>query len=273
MEIGKVYCKDVIEFGLGLPKDTFDLIVTSPPYAQKREGIYQGVDVKDYAQWLLKVSIVMMGRLKPTGSFVLNIKEGVVKGKRETHVLEYLLEMAKRGWWAETFIWSKTNPMPCGNKKRLKDGFEYCYQFTKTNDYQFFPENVLVPANPKWLADNLKRKNKGNHFVNNGSGMNMKIRTVDPMVRPSNVIVLPTNTTNTKHPATFPIGLPKFFINLMTKEGDLVLDPFCGSGQTLLACMDTNRHWVGNDFKQEYVDLTMERINKRRDNEEMAFIL
>ena len=122
--------------------------------------------------------------LKPSGSFILNIKEGTKDGKKETYVLEYLLKMAKMGWWTETFVWQKLNPFPTSNKKRLKDGFEYCYQFTKTNDYKFFPNNVLVPANEKWLKDNLRRKNKGEHLVTNGSGMNMSIRTTNEMVRP-----------------------------------------------------------------------------------------
>jgi DNA modification methylase len=156
----------------------------------------------------------------------------------------------------------KTNAYPSGSKKRLKDGFEYCYQFTKTNGYKFFPNNVLVPANPKWVKNNLKRKNKGTHNVNNGSGMNMAVRTVSEFARPSNVITLATNTTNVSHPATFPIGLPDFFIKLMTEENDIVFDPFMGSGTTALACLQNNRSFFGIDNKQEYVDLANRRIEK-----------
>lgn len=160
----------------------------------------------------------------------------------------------------------KTNAFPTGNKKRLKDGFEYCYQFTKSKHYKFFPENCLIPANEKWLKDNLKRKNKGEHFVNNGSNMNMAIRTVSSMVRPSNVITLPTNTRNTGHPATFHPDLPKFFINLMTEKGDLVFDPFLGSGTTVLASIVAERKWLGVDREQSYIDMTMRGVKKFENN-------
>lgn len=260
--LGKVFCQDVSSFFYFIPDSSINLVVTSPPYSEKRVNVYGGIKEEEYSQWLLGVSKEVMRVLKPSGSFVLNIKEGIVKGKKQIYVLEYLLEMAKLGWWAETFIWVKTNPFPTGNKRRLKDGFEYCYQFTKSNEYKFFPKNCLVPANPKWLKDNLKRKNKGEHFVKNNSGMNMSIRTVDSMVRPSNVITLSTNSTNTDHPATFPVGLPKFFISLMTEEGDIVCDPFVGSGTTIQACLESNRKWVANDREQAYVDMTLERIKK-----------
>lgn len=61
----------------------------------------------------------------------------------------------------------------------------------------------------------------------------MKNRYVSDMVRPSNVITLPTDTTNHKHPATYPIALPTFFIKLLSDENDVIYDPFCGSGTAL----------------------------------------
>lgn len=262
IEINKIICADSLEHTKFLPSNLFDLVIFSPPYANKRYKEYSSVEPEEYPDWLYNFSVELMRVLKDSGSFVLNIKEGTLNGKKQSYVLEYLLKMSKAGWWTETFIWNKTNAYPSGSKKRLKDGFEYCYHFTKTNEYKFFPNNVLVPANPKWIKDNLKRKNKGTHNVNNGSGMNMAVRTVSEMARPSNVITLATNTTNVSHPATFPIGLPDFFIRLMTEENDIVFDPFMGSGTTALACMKNNRNFFGIDNKQEYVNLANGRIDK-----------
>jgi site-specific DNA-methyltransferase (adenine-specific) len=262
MEINNIILGDTGEVIKTIQDNTIDLIITSPPYAQKRKDTYGGISADIYATWLFDLSVEFMRVLKPSGSFVLNIKEGTKKGKKEIYVLEYLLKMAKKNWWTETFVWEKTNPFPTGNKKRLKDGFEYCYQFTKTNDYKFFPENCLVPANEKWLKDNLRRKNKGEHLVTNGSGMNMSIRTTNEMVRPSNVLRLASSALNIKHSAMFPIGLPKFFINLMTEKGDIVLDTFMGSGTTALASIEEGRNWIGIEKEKQYVDVSNERIAK-----------
>lgn len=257
----RIYLGDTRDLIKNVPSNSVDLIITSPPYAKRRENSFgHEMTYDEYVEWLYELSKDFIRVLKKTGSFVLNIKEGITKGTKETHVLKYLLKMAEDGYWNDTYIWTKTNPYPTGNKKRLKDGFEYCYHFTKGNKYKFFPKNCLVPANQKWLKDNLRRKNKGKHDVKNDSGLNMSIRTCNNMVRPSNVISLPTNTTNTKHPATFHIGLPQFFIKLMTNKGDLVLDPFIGSGTTAMACLEEGRNFLGFDSSQEYVDMAIERV-------------
>lgn len=81
-------------------------------------------------------------------------------------------------------------------------------------------------------------------------------------MRPSNVITLPGSCLNIAHPAVFPIGLPEFFIKLMTNEGDVVVDPFLGSGTTALAAMKLGRQFVGVEQNEEYVRLAEERIAK-----------
>jgi DNA modification methylase len=62
------------------------------------------------------------------------------------------------------------------------------------------------------------------------------------------------------HPAMYPRGIPEFLIRTFTKEGDIVLDPFAGSGQTCLAAIDLKRQYIGFDCMEEYVKLTQERI-------------
>lgn len=238
----------------------FDLIVTSPPYADKRKKQYGGIPPDDYADWLFDRSLIMMDCLSDTGSLVVNIKEGAVGGLRQRYVTDYLVRMSETFRWVETFIWVKTNPYPTGNPRRLKDGFEYCFQFCKTKDYKFFPNQCLVPADPKSVAANKRRKNKGAYEPNNGSGLGMSKRITSDMARPSNVLVTPCHTTNTAHCAPFPLALPEFFINLMTEEGDWVLDPFLGSGTTVEAAVRLNRNAVGIEKMEEYHKLSVERL-------------
>lgn len=91
-----------------LPDNSVDLIVTSPPYADQRKSTYGGIHPDKYVEWFLPISEQLLRVLKPTGTFVLNIKEKVVKGERSTYVLELIIEMRKQGWlWTEEFIWHK----------------------------------------------------------------------------------------------------------------------------------------------------------------------
>jgi site-specific DNA-methyltransferase (adenine-specific) len=85
-------------------------------------------------------------------------------------------------------------------------------------------------------------------------------RIVGELVRPSNVITMPASSLNIKHPAVYPIGLPDFFIRLMTQVGDVVVDSFLGSGTTALAAMQLGRRYVGIERDEEYVRLAESRI-------------
>ena len=103
-------CADVLR---DYPDDFFDLIVTSPPYADCREKTYGGIKPGAYVQWFLPKSEQFFRVLKPTGTFILNIKEKVVQGERHTYVIELILALRKQGWlWTEEFIWHKKKLSP-----------------------------------------------------------------------------------------------------------------------------------------------------------------
>lgn len=80
------------------------------------------------------------------------------------------------------------------------------------------------------------------------------------MVYPSNVLILATETQNRGHSAVFPERLPEFFIKLFTLPGDLVLDPFAGSGTVGAVCKRLGRRFLGMEIQQQYVDLARNRI-------------
>lgn len=260
LKLNTIVHSDCIEYMKSLPDSCIDLVVTSPPYAEQRSKTYGGINEKDYPEWMQCVGREIYRVLKPTGSFVLNIKENVNNGTRSTYVLKTVLLLSEIFNWSDTFIWNKTNPFPTGSQKRLKDGFEYCYFFTKTKQYKFYPNNVLVKSQSKWLESEKRRSNKGSHNVTNGSGMNMGRRYATEMVRPSNVLSLAIDSTNHKHPATFPITLPSFFIKLLTDKDDVVYDPFSGSGTTLLAAKQLERNYIGTELMEEYVSIINDRM-------------
>jgi site-specific DNA-methyltransferase (adenine-specific) len=83
-------------------------------------------------------------------------------------------------------------------------------------------------------------------------------------VYPTNVLHMATECSNRNHSATFPIALPDWFIRLFTQEGDVVLDPFMGSGTTALACLNSGRHFVGIELQEKYYKEGLEAIKNRQ---------
>lgn len=101
----EIYLGDSREVLKELPENCIDLIFTSPPYADQRKNTYGGIHPDRYVEWFLPITAQLLRVLKPTGTFILNIKEKVVNGQRSTYVLELILEMKKQGWlWTEAII-------------------------------------------------------------------------------------------------------------------------------------------------------------------------
>jgi len=186
-------------------------------------------------------------------------------------VIHFVEELGLR--LVDEFIWNKTNPFPTGVKTRLKDGFERIYHFTKTKKHNFYPENVLVKSTSKWHESEKRRKNKGEHNVTNGSGMNMGKRICNDMVRPSNVITGTTSNIHIAHPAVYPTYFAEFFVKVGSSENMTVGDMFMGSGTTALACMNTNRNFIGIELEEEYYEIAKKRVEEKRkekDNEQQT---
>lgn len=243
-----------------LPDNCVDCVVTSPPYAKQRE--YTGYAADDFDKFLLPIMSEVLRVLKPTGSAFVNIKEHCHDGQRSLYVYKLIIALTENRWrFVDEFVWQKTNPFPTGSKRRLKDGWERVYHLTKSKDYRFYPDSVLIKSESKWLDSEKRRKNKGDHNTNNGSGMNMSKRVVTDMVRPSNVLVGSTSNINIAHPAVFPEYLPEFFIKLSTTGGDVVLDPFAGSGTTGVVCSKIGRSFIGIDNHLPFIELARSRLN------------
>lgn len=255
-------CLDVLR---QYPDASFDLIVTSPPYADQRATTYGGIHPDNYVEWFLPRSAEFLRVLKPEGSFVLNIKEKAVNGERHTYVLELIIALRKQGWlWTEEYIWHKKNCYPGKWPNRFRDAWERCLHFTKQRKFKMNQDAVKVPMGD-WAQARLKSLGKndvvrydsqvGNAFSKNIA--NWQGRT---MAYPTNVLHLATECSNKKHSAAFPLTLPKWFIELFTDPGDTVLDPFVGSGTTVQAAVECGRVAVGIDLSPEFVNLTRQQL-------------
>lgn len=247
------------------PDNCIDLIFTSPPYADQRKKTYGGVKPSEYVSWFIPKAQEFLRVLKPTGTFVLNIKERVVNGERHTYVLRLILEMKKQGWlWTEEFVWHKKNSYPGKWPNRFRDGWERLLQFNKRRKFNMYQEAVMVPVGD-WAESRLANlsetdKTRDESKVDSGFGKNISNWLDREMVYPDNVLYMATECSNRNHSAAFPIDLPTWFIKLFTIEDDIVLDPFVGSGTTAAAAKELGRHYVGIDIKEEYCHLARERV-------------
>lgn len=255
-------CEDVLK---KIPDNSVDLIFTSPPYADQRKKTYGGIHPDDYVEWFLPKTEQMLRVLKPTGTFVLNIKEKVVDGERSTYVMELILAMRKQGWlWTEEFIWHKKNCYPGKWPNRFRDAWERLLQFNKNKKFNMYQEEVMVPMGD-WTKTRLKNlsetdKTRDESKVGSGFGKNISNWLERDKAYPTNVLHLATECNNKNHSAAFPEGLPEWFIKLFTRVGDIVMDPFMGSGTTNIVASRMFRNSIGIEIVKDYYEMVKSQI-------------
>ena len=257
-------CEEILK---DFPDDSIDLIFTSPPYANQRAKTYGGVKPEHYVDWFLPKANQFLRVLKPTGTFVLNIKERAINGERHTYVIELILELKKQGWlWTEEYIWHKKNSYPGKWPNRFRDSWERLLQFNKQRKFNMYQESVMVPVGSwaDYRLTNLSTTDKirDESKVGSGFGKNISNWVDRKKVYPTNVLHMATECSNQGHSAAFPLDLPNWFIRLFTKRNDLVLDPFIGSGTTALAAIELERRYIGIDIHEKYCKLAHERTSK-----------
>jgi len=248
-----------------LKSNSVDLIFTSPPYSDNRKKTYGGIPPNKYVAWFLPISKELLRLLKPSGTFILNIKERVINSERHTYVLELIMEMRKQGWlWTEEFIWHKKNCYPGKWPNRFRDAWERLLQFNKSKKFNIYQEAVMIPVGD-WAETRLRNisetdKIRDNAKNKSGFGKNVSHWLNRDKVYPTNVLHLATECGNKQHSAVFPLALPEWFIKLFTREGDTILDPFMGSGTTLVAAQRMSRNSIGIEILPSYYQMAKRRL-------------
>lgn len=249
------------------PEKHFGLIVTSPPYADARKKHYDSISTKEYPEFIRTFHEEFWRVLKDDGSFVLNIKDKVIKGVRDRYVWKTVMMLCDLGWHCiDDYLWIKPNAMPGYWPNRLRDEWEYCFHFTKQPKFKMYQNAVKRPIG-QWAPKRLEKLNgksaeRHNSENNSGFGRDLRNWVNKDLVLPGNTIPVPLVGKDMGHPAVFPVGLPEFFIKLFTKENDRVLDPFAGSGSTGIASIELNRNVVLIDNNTKYIEVMKSRLDK-----------
>lgn len=258
---------DSFELIKELPDNSIDLVVTSPPYA---DIVNYGKNIsikkpKEYCDWLLPLFNEIYRVLKPSGSFILNINDNCSNGLRNTFIYELIYRSQKESKlkFYDTYIWHKMNGIPNGGQKRFRNNTEFLFHFVKNQkELKFYMDRVL--KEPTDGSKNRYKYDMTNHgvIVDGERKQKIKIRPELGLVRPDNVFRFQTAAAardNTiRHPAPYHKDLPTYFINLLTDEGDTILDVFSGIGTTGLGC--NNRNYIGFELNEKYAEFSKKRL-------------
>jgi DNA modification methylase len=252
-----------------LPAGSVDLWFTSPPYADART--YSRVHPDSYVEWFLPFAKHMLAATKDTGWLVINIKNRVAssghfRGQRHPYVYQLVIALQQQGWrWVETYIWSKTNAVPGRFGPRTKDSFEYVYAFAKGLKPHFDLNAVRVPY--RTTADEIERRKLdklGRRNTEAGFGRDRTKTYLNGGADPGNVVSVPQTYNQHRgaggHTAAMPEGLAEFFIKSCSPSGGVVIDPFAGSGTTVVVARRQNRRAGGLEIHKTFVSAALERL-------------
>lgn len=246
-----IVCGDNVEVLSGLPDACIDLTVTSPPYDDLR--IYGGHswDFEATAAQLLRVT-------KPGGVLVWVVADKTVDGSESGTSMEQALHFKRIGWRLhDTMIWNKYLPGLYG--KRYTHAWEYMF--------------VLAKGEPKAWNPILRRNTTSGQrgaTCRNKDGAQLTGRTYvekDSESIEENVWRIPvgggrTSTDGSRHPAAFPETLASRHVVSWSNVGDVVLDPFAGSGTTIKAAHELNRRYLGIEINPDYVEIIKKRLEQ-----------
>lgn len=268
LPVNSIICGDCLEVVKNFPPSSVDLIITSPPYADRRKNTYGGVHPDKYVEWFIPRAEQFFRVLKPTGTFILNIKEKAVNGERHTYVIELILKMREQGWlWTEEFAWHKKNCYPGKWPNRFRDAWERCLQFNKRKKFNMYQDEVMIPVGD-WAKSRLRNlsdtdKERDESRVKSGFGKKISNWLKRDRVYPTNVLHLATECSNRNHSAVFPPSLPEWFIKLFTTKTDIVMDPFVGSGTSSIAAKKLGRKYIGIDINMDYCILAEKALKNQ----------
>jgi site-specific DNA-methyltransferase (adenine-specific) len=254
IDINKNYNESNLETMAKMPDCFVDLTVTSPPYDGLRTYNGYSFPFEDIAKELYRT-------IKPNGVLVWVVGDATIKGSETGTSFRQALYFKEIGFdLYDTMIYQKTGT-PYPQKWRYNQVFEYMFVFSKGKPKTFNPilkENKTKGA----VRHSRKFRNKNGDLIPAMNGKPIAEYGID-----NNIWVIKNGMNKStkdkvafQHPAIFPEELAERHIQSWTNEGDLVYDPFMGSGTTAKMSVKQNRNWIGSEMSKEYCDIITERL-------------
>ncbi|MCW5982455.1 MAG: ParB N-terminal domain-containing protein [Bryobacteraceae bacterium] len=253
-----------------------NVVITSPPYATQREydptSGFKPIRPEEYVAWYRSVAAMIESSLGADGSYFLNIKEHADEGQRNLYVKDLVIAHVRQWGWrfVDELCWRKTdNGVPGGWNNRFKNAWEPVFHLCRQSQIKFRPHAVghvsedcfeYSPDNPKstsgsgLLGTGARGEAAAKPGASDGDGRYRGI------ARPSNVIEAKTESSQGSHSAPFPRALVEFFVKAYSDPGDLIFDPFLGSGSAMAAAAVLDRAGCGVEISPAYCDVVLRRM-------------
>ena len=246
IEINKNYNESNLDTMKRMPNNFIDLTVTSPPYDNLRDYNGYSFDFESVAKELFRVT-------KQGGVVVWVVGDATIKGSETGTSFRQALFFKEVGFnLHDTMIYKKANAMPNAKSKRYRQCFEYMFILSKGEPKSFNP--IMI---------DVKRFDVGKQRRKNGSIEKYEKRYSENKERKiDNIFEYGVGGMKIEHPAIFPEQLANDHIISWSNEGDLVYDPFMGSGTTAKMAILNNRNWIGSEISSEYCNIIEERVKK-----------
>lgn len=255
-----VACCDGAEGMLRLPDKSIKLVYGSPPYpnAERDYGVWR---TSEYIEKMTPFLDASLHKLRDDGFIIINVKANREKATSKTAskrslVVEKLAILMEEQWGlscVDIEIWVKENPVPTGLRVACQDAYEQNLWFSKSSKWQINLDAI--------------RRSYESHSVKTYGEYEYKPRSngltyvrKNKMIQPNTLGALPKNIISGgvsarigEHQATQPLYISEKYIKATTKEGDLVVDPWMGSGTTGVAAVSLGRCFIGFDVVESYV--------------------
>jgi site-specific DNA-methyltransferase (cytosine-N4-specific) len=269
--LGACYCADALDLLRGLPADSVALVVTSPPYALRRQKAYRNVSAGQYIDWFMPFAEQIHRVLRADGSFVFEVGSAWRKGTgtRDLFLYELILKLCRTFHLCQEFYWYNPSKLPSPaeyvtiRRTRVKDAVNIVWWLSKSETPSADNRRVLRPYSRsmhRLLREGVQpARRPSEHFISGGFDRD------NGGAIPPNLLEIPNTTSRDHylarcraarlpiHPARFPLALPDFFVRFLTEPGDLVLDPFAGSNVTGKAAEMQKRCWLACEINADYV--------------------
>lgn len=256
IKLNEIYCSDNVTFMKdNIPDNFIDLTVTSPPYDNLRKYNGYSWDFEEVAKELYRIT-------KDGGVVVWVVGDATIKGSETLTSFKQALYFKQIGFNVETMIYEKAGTGACGSNKLYWQAFEYMFVLSKGQHSTYnLIEDVPNGSYGKVKTNSSRRKPTGEYKEEHRkSGKEFSKRT--------NIWRIPVGVDSRKdntlkeHPGVFPEQLVKDHILSWSNEGDLIFDPFSGSGTTGKIAKQLNRKFIGIEISEAYCKLAKARISK-----------